>query len=298
VVAWRNRRYDVRGAVHVDRLWVVSVGNLSVGGTGKTPLAAWAVRLLTGAGMPTTIVARGYGEDELLLHRRWNGDVPVVARADRVAAARSARENGAAAVVLDDGFQHRRCARDVDIVLLAAEDGLPGRMLPRGPFREPLSALVRADGVVVTRRTATAEEARALAEAVAREHPHLVVGIVALLPGAWQDLGRRARRPPTPPTMAVAAVARPDAFAVQVRRATGGDVELMAFPDHHDFDEVDARTVRARAGSRTIVVTEKDAVKLERFAALLSPVRVMVLALVWEEGEGSVTDLITSGREA
>jgi tetraacyldisaccharide 4'-kinase len=299
-VARRNRRYDVRGGTHVDGLWVVSVGNLAVGGTGKTPIAAWAARRLVEAGLSTALLARGYGEDELLLHGSWNPEVRVVANADRVAAARAAVAGGAGAAVLDDGFQHRALARDVDVVLVAVEDGYPRRMLPRGPFREPPSALARAHGVVVTRRTAGSEQAQALASRIGSEHPHLLVGVVSLLPGGWRDLeGAPAAAPPSP-VLAVAAVARPEAFAHQVEGELAGPVELCAFPDHHAYGEADARTLRERAGGRTIVVTEKDAVKLRRFMALLGPVRVMVQALGWEAGEAPMSDLVTSvaAREA
>jgi tetraacyldisaccharide 4'-kinase len=293
-VARRNRRYDRDGGERVAGLWVVSVGNLAVGGTGKTPVSAWVARLLAEQGLETALLARGYGEDELLLHRRWNPGVAVVADPDRRAAARLARRGGAGAAVLDDGFQHRALARDVDVVLLATEDGVPGRLLPCGPFREPISALGRADAVVVTRRTAGPEEARQLAERVARTHPRLPAGVAALLPGGWEDLGGGSGARPTGPVLAVAAVARPEAFAEQVLRVVGASTELMAFPDHHPFGEADARAIRARAGDRTVVVTEKDAVKLQRFAALLEPVRVMVQALVWEAGEEALAEMVTS----
>lgn len=295
-VAGRNRRFDARGGTRVRGLRVVSVGNLTVGGTGKTPLAAWTARTASHAGWDVALVSRGYGGDELLLHRRWNPGVPVVADPDRVAAVERARDHGAELVVLDDGFQHRRLARDVDVVLLAAEDPFPGRLLPRGPFREPASGLARAHAVVVTRRTAPVDTARALAEEVVRGFPHLVVARAALLPGGWQDLEGAPAEAPTGPTLAVAAVARPDAFVLHVEGETGDDAELLAYPDHHAFTAADARAMRNRAGTRTLVVTEKDAVKLLPFRHLLEPVRVLAQTLRWEAGEGALTDLVTPER--
>ncbi|GMV07808.1 MAG: hypothetical protein AMXMBFR53_40830 [Gemmatimonadota bacterium] len=292
-VARRNRRADARGGARVEGLRVVSVGNLAVGGTGKTPLAAWAARALVQAGADVALVSRGYGRDELLLHHRWNPEVPVVADPDRVAAARLARERGAEAVVLDDGFQHRRLARDVDLVLLAAEDAFPGRLLPRGPYREGPRALARAHAVVVTRRTAAATKAATLADGVSGRFPHLAVAVAALLPGHWQDLSGAPAGAPTGPTLAVAAVARPDAFAVQVEEAIGVEAELVPFPDHHAFTEVEVRAMRQRAGTRTVVVTEKDAVKLVPYRTLLEPVRVLTQSLRWERGEDAVTRLVT-----
>ena len=293
-VARRNRGFDGSGGVRVPGVRVVSMGNLTVGGTGKTPLSAWAAALLRDGGTPVALACSGYGEDEPRLHRRWNPDIPVMTAAVRREAVERAAAAGARAVVLDDGFQHRRLARDLDLVLVSAEDPFPGRLLPRGPFREPTSSLRRAHGVIVTRRTAPADRARSLAETVRREHGHLTTGVVALLPGGWQDLGGRPSTPPVGSTVSVAAVARPEAFAAQVAASTGNDTELISFPDHHDYREDEVRTLQARAGGRTIVVTEKDAVKLERFAAHLGPVRVLVQTLNWEEGEANLRALITS----
>jgi tetraacyldisaccharide 4'-kinase len=268
------------------------LGNLTVGGTGKTPLSAWVARLVVSKGVRAALVTRGYGQDELLLHRRWNPGVPVVADPDRLAAARRARDAGADTLVLDDGFQHRRLGRDVDLVLLAAEDPLDGHLLPRGPFREPASALARADGVVVTRRTASPAQATRLAAIVRDRHPGLMVGIVALLPGGWTTLAGAPAEAPDGAVLAVTAVARPEAFASQVEFATGSPAELLAFPDHHAFTENEARGFRARARGRTLVVTEKDAVKLVDFEPLLGPARVLIQDIRWEQGEEALTALI------
>ncbi|NJD19290.1 MAG: tetraacyldisaccharide 4'-kinase, partial [Gemmatimonadetes bacterium] len=287
-LAVRNRTYDRRGGVSLDGLRVVSVGNLVLGGTGKTPLAAWAARALLSAGWRVALVSRGYGRDEILLHRRWSPDIPVIADPDRVAGATAAQGGGADAVVLDDAFQHRRLARDVDLVLLAAEDPLEGRLLPRGPFREPLAALSRAHGVVVTRRTADAADAGALAERVAALFPELRVARAALVPDGWQHLDGTPAPPPEGPTLAVTAVARPELFSAQVAAATGGPAELMAFADHHEFVSSDVEAMRARARQRTLVVTEKDAVKLHPHQGALEPVRVLAQALRWEAGEAEL----------
>lgn len=292
-VARRNRRADLDGGVRVEAVKVVSVGNLVAGGTGKTPVAAWVAGALSGTGARVALVSRGYGRDELLLHHRWNPEVPVVADPDRVAATRKAAREGAEVVVLDDGFQHRRLARDLDLVLLAAEDAFPGRLLPRGPYREGPDSLARAHVVVVTRRTAPPEEATALAGRLRGRFEGLTVGVAALLPGGWQELSGAPADPPGGPTLSVAGVARPEAFALHVEAETGYPSELLPYADHHPFTEADARTMRERAGQRTVVVTEKDAVKLIPFHALLEPVRVLTQTLRWEEGEEAVTELVT-----
>lgn len=288
---WRN------GGIPVAGLRVVSVGNLAVGGTGKTPVAAWACRILAGAGEGPALVARGYGRDELLLHRRWNPEVPVVADPDRVAAAREARRTGAAVAVLDDGFQHRRLARELDLVLLAAEDPFPGKLLPRGPYREGPGALARADAVIVTRRTAPAAGAEALAVEVRRRRPGLPVARAALVPGGWASLEGEPAAAPEGPLLVATAVARPEGVRAHAAEMAGTGAELLAFPDHHEFTPQDAGRIRERAGGRTVVVTEKDAVKLVPLSELLGPCRVLVQELRWEEGEELVRSLLLDTPE-
>jgi tetraacyldisaccharide 4'-kinase len=298
-VAARNRRFARGRGVETVDIPVVSVGNLTVGGTGKTPFSAWIVRLLVASGAKPVLLARGYGQDELQLHREWNPSVPVLAGASRAPLAREAARRGASVAVLDDGFQHRGLARTIDIVLLAAEDPFPGALLPRGPYREPIHALGRAHAVVVMRRTAAWARAAALASTVRTSWPHLRVGVAALEPGEWRDLGGRRTDGPRGSLLAAAAVARPEDFRIQASEATGQHVPLVPFPDHHRYSERDARGLRARAGSRTLVVTEKDAVKLRTFDSILGPVHVLTQALRWEEGEDAVRDLILGAvREA
>ncbi len=282
----RNAWYDRAGGRTVPDIAVISVGNLVVGGTGKTPLVSWAVARLRDAGLRPAVVLRGYGRDEILLHRRWHPDVPVHADPDRVAAVAAARGGGADVAVVDDGFQHRRLARDLDVVLLAAEDPVPGRCLPSGPYREPVRGLARAGAVVVTRRTASAERAGEVARAAAvwTDAP---VARVLIRPGRWLDLGGRGAPPPDGPILVAAAVARPEAVRAAVAAALPGarDVEILPFPDHHEYAPSDVALLRARGAGRTVVVTEKDAVKLEGLEGLPADVRVLAAELAWEEGE-------------
>jgi tetraacyldisaccharide 4'-kinase len=254
--------------VHQAALPVLSIGNLSVGGTGKTPVSAWAAALLRGAGARPAIVLRGYGADEPLVHARLNPGVTVIADADRVRGVSRAKAEGADCAILDDAFQHRRISRQADWVLVAAEqwrDDL--RLLPAGPLREPLSALQRASLVMVTRKTATPDMAEALAERLARrlERPlsavvHLAPsGVVnaltgASLPMSWLG-GRRL--------VAVAAVGAPELFFAQLR-ASGVEIGApVAYRDHHAFSSDDVSRLLQRAeGAEGVVCTLKDVVKL------------------------------------
>jgi tetraacyldisaccharide-1-P 4'-kinase len=126
--------------------------------------------------------------------------------------------------------------------------------------------------------------------------PELAVGRVALAPGEWRDLGGASVPPPEGRTLCVAAVARPELFVVQVEAQTGARTEMMAFPDHYEFGPADVKAMRARAGDRTVVVTEKDAVKLQPHRAALEPVRVLTQALRWEAGEAALTGIVTAAK--
>ena len=267
--AVRNLLFDL-GVLRAERLPVpaISVGNLSVGGTGKTPVAAWIAAELRALGARPAIVMRGYGADEPLVHQRLNPDVPVIVNADRVAGARAAAAQGATVVVLDDAFQHRRAARDVDLVLLAAEQGAAHRLLPAGPLREGRAALRRATLVAVTRKAASLAEAEAVAAAWTGFAGAPATAVLALRPGALHD-AREAQAAPRPlealrgrRVLAISAIGAPSAFAAQLA-ALGADVTAAPYPDHHAFDARDAAELAARAGQvDDAVCTLKDAVKL------------------------------------
>lgn len=294
LVVWiRNILYNKRMVpITSSNIEVVSVGNLSVGGTGKTPFTAWLAGRFETAGRKPAIVHGGYAEDEPELHRRWQPDVPVVVGRDRAAAVREAAKLGADLAILDDGFQHRRLARDADIVLVAAEAGLKRiRLLPRGPWRERASALGRATLVVVTRKTATRERA---AE-VAREAEALTgagkVAIVALEPGSWRHRGEAASLPEGR-VLAVAALAEPEQFA-ETAMAAGARVSgTLWFRDHHDYTVEDAQRILGAAHGGPVVTTAKDAVKLE---TLLPESRLWILEqrVVVESGEDVLNGLVT-----
>lgn len=298
--AVRARTYGDRPPTQVEGLRVISVGNLAVGGTGKTPLAGWIAGALDATGVPACVLVSGAGEDEALLHHRWNPRVRVISGSDRVAGAERARTAGARVVILDDGFQHVRLARDLNLVLLSADDPFPGAVLPRGPYREAPRALGRADGVLVTRRTASAERARELATLLELRWPGLVRAGVHLADGAWTRLDGTPGKPGPGDVLAVCGVARPDAFATAVRLRVEGTVELVAFADHHAYTREEVEALRRRAGGRPIIVTEKDAVKLARMADLRGEAFVLGDRLAWDWGEESMRAWVRSaaGEEA
>ena len=247
---------------------VVSVGNLSVGGTGKTPVAAWIARALRERGIKPGIVLRGYGGDETLVHQRLNAGVPVIVASDRPRGIREAIAQGADVVILDDAFQHRRAARDADVLLVDADSwaGSP-RLLPAGPWREPLRSARRASLVIITRKIADEATVDATRRAVSAAAPRVPIAMVHLVPG---DLRSTATGQTLPLHMlrgadltAIAAIARPESFFRQLTEL-GAVVRPHSFSDHHAFSRREARHLAAQASASDFVVcTLKDAVKLE-----------------------------------
>ncbi|MEK0431365.1 MAG: hypothetical protein RL139_1169 [Gemmatimonadota bacterium] len=270
VMRVRNVAYDLGIArSHALPSPAISVGNLTVGGTGKTPVSAWVAQQLQARGARPAILLRGYGDDEPLVHQRLTPGAIVIADPDRVAGARRAVAAGATVLVLDDAFQHRRARRDADLVLLAAEQGIPARVLPAGPLREPVSGLCRAAVLVVTRKGTGRSEAERLAEAWRRAAPGVPAVVLHLQPAGLVPVGGAAAAAEALPALAgtrvlaVSAIGAPGAFEAQLR-AAGAIVEGMAFPDHHPFSAVDVAAITARAaGAARVVCTLKDAVKLE-----------------------------------
>lgn len=268
IVALRGKMYD-RGLLSTESpaLPVLSIGNLTVGGTGKTPVAAWAASELVALGARPAIVLRGYGGDESLVHTRLNPAVPVIATPARAKGVRSARERGCDVAVLDDAFQHRRIGRTEDWVLISA-DRWSGRrrLLPAGPWREPLAGLHRATLGVVTRKAVSAEQAADVA--------HSITQLVAGVPRAVIHLAAdslRALDGGTARTMAslsgarvhlIAGIGDPGALRRQLE-AHGASVRMRAFPDHHAFTAADiARAADDVDADEVVVCTLKDAVKI------------------------------------
>lgn len=286
-VAVRNGAYR-RGLLAERRaaVPVISVGNIAVGGTGKTPFTHWLATRLQALGQTPAIVHGGYADDEPALHRAWSPEIPVIVERDRVVAAQRAVADGASIIVLDDAFQHRRLHRDLDIVLMSAERWTHAtRLLPRGPWREPRSGLRRADLLVVTRKTASAAEAVRVADglAVLTEAPIVHVHLraagwrlatAAPLPpgttsGSAPATGNAVRTDraagPTTPALLVSGVAEPDLFVENARAAGANIAGILTFPDHHAYSGADADRIRTAAAGGPVVTTEKDWTRLERW---------------------------------
>ena len=268
----------------------VAVGNLTVGGSGKTPIAIWIAHYYVAHGLVPGILLRGYGNDETQVHQHAVPEAVVVADPDRVVGADRALAHGAQVLVLDDAYQRLDVRRDLNIAVISAETTRAVRWsLPAGPWREGWAALDRADAVIVTRKRATPEAALALAAKLQNK----VSGPVAIA-----HLGLRylegmvsGRRHPASSlagkrVVAASGIADPDAFVAQTK-ATGAAVQVATWKDHHDYREEDVAWL-AHAARRAdhVVITQKDAVKLrDRWPATVPEPLVAMLDLEWEEGE-------------
>jgi tetraacyldisaccharide 4'-kinase len=274
----RNHLYD-RGwkRSHRAAVPVVSVGNLTLGGTGKTPCVEHVARFYRGLDRRVAILSRGYGSDggrndEALLLEENLPDVPHLQGADRVAlAAVAVEELESEVLVLDDGFQHRRLARNLDVVLVDASNPWGyGRLFPRGLLRESPRGLRRAGVVVLTRcDQADAGRVARLRDEVARLAPGVPVaesehGPVELVnsEGRTEPLHRLAGRP----VLAFCGLGNPDAFRRTVENAGASVGDFRTFPDHHAYtrDDVDGLRgwARQHATDGMVLTTQKDLVKL------------------------------------
>ncbi len=317
----RNRNFDAAKGVTRLPIPVISVGNLTVGGTGKTPMVARIVRWLRDAGHDPCIAMRGYKSkhaesDEAQAYTRAFDDLPLVAQPDRLAGLRTLfetlRGNRIDCVVLDDGFQHRRIARDLDIVLLdASQNPFGQRLLPAGWLREPVTSLARAHAAVVTHAELidapmTRELWFPLTLRLGKHKP------IALTRHTWTELdvqtnGMEQRRPVEwlqgKSTLAVCAIGNPWAFIRAVQNAVGEDAAKTreqygkVLTDHDKYIAKRIAEIMTLAHEKTvdaIVTTDKDWSKLRHVAADRWPCPVVRprLELAFDRGEEDLKRLV------
>jgi tetraacyldisaccharide 4'-kinase len=283
----------------------VSVGNLTVGGTGKTPVAAWIARGLQTRGAHPAIVIRGYGGDETLVHQTLNPTIPVIVNANRVAAVASAARQGADVVVLDDAFQHRRVQRLADLVLISADQWTPtARLLPAGPWREPLRAVRRATLIIVTRKAASDDVVESVHERLTHVAPAVPRVSIRLDPGELVN-ARDAVETKSLESLrgavirSILSIGDPTSFVRQME-ARGIRVIASIFPDHHVFSAAEVERIASGCNPGDLVVcTLKDAVKLvPHWPRLAPPLWYVSQQVMVERGVGGLErvldDLVVS----
>lgn len=314
VVVAKRRAYEWgwRKRNHLT-LPVISIGSVSAGGAGKTPVVAMLAGILRRRGYAVSILTRGYGRSSSLVERvepyddpGWHGDepvmlaqrtgVPVFAGADRyragLLAERDQRGDRVGVHLLDDGFQHLKLARNVDLVLLTRED-VEDHLLPAGNLREPISAVSRADVVLVRE-----EEAGGLKE-VLDELQGSGNGFAVWKIRRSLSLAEGEECLPTLP-LAFCGIARPENFSGMLKSSRYEPLETVMFPDHHLYDERDMARLLERArrrGANGFVTTEKDAVKLtpvmrERLEAGVGPVIVARLMVELVDEKEAMAELV------
>jgi tetraacyldisaccharide 4'-kinase len=280
----------------------ISVGNIAMGGRGKTPLVALIARLLVAAGERPAILSRGYGrrrredgvtivsdgthmladidragDEPLLLARSVPGAAVLVCEQRAVAASLATAQFGSTICVLDDGFQHRSMKRDVDIVAVAPED-FDGKRMPFGRLRESPSALGRADAVIVD---GALEGARGSTENIFTMTRHL---------GEPVSLDPDDRVPARGTSVvAVAGIARPERFSRALEQAGWRVASLLAFRDHHRYSQADVRRIEQAVqdeGAVGVLTTEKDAMRLRLWRPFAVPVAAVPLTVRVEPAAG------------
>lgn len=299
-----------RGTFRTTRLSrpVISVGNITAGGTGKTPLVEFVSKIIAGTGKKVCILTRGYGrqnperqvvvsdgrailatpaeagDEPYLLATNLLGLAAVISNADRISAAHDAIEVfGTECFVLDDGFQHLRLARDLNIVTIDATNPWgsgqrAGQLLPHGRLREPLSGLSRADCVVLTRCDQT-ENLDPL-----REQIRALIGGRPVFESTMKPT--RASLPGGP-VAAFCAVGNPQSFFSQVKAVGYEVVSEQVFRDHHNYTQKDIDDLTGtatRSGATSLVTTAKDAVKLRSFSFSL-PYSVLEIEIAIKDEE-------------
>lgn len=294
-MAYRNRRYERPGSTERAPIPVLSVGNLAVGGTGKTPVTIGLARILLAEGWRPAIISRGYGRkgrsrelrairtadggslpradrlgDEPALMARRMPEIPIIVCSDRLRAVRHAWERfGAEVALLDDGFQHRRLHRDVDLLLVDSMNPFGnGRLLPAGPLRESMRGIGRASAVLLTRWN-LASPGRDLIGTVRRwagpKTPifrccQKSVGLLGPMEGKRQELEHLSGVP----VLAFAGIGNPASFDAELLRCRFQVTGILHFRDHHPYSNTDRNRIlraAARTGAEALLTTEKDWVR-------------------------------------
>ncbi len=300
----RNQAYDA-GLLRSTRLPrpVISVGNITSGGTGKTPIVRWLATQLRQSGRRVAVLARGYqrgpnslGDEQLMLEQLLNvpGENPVMIRAnpDRIAAGRRLLQEhpDINVLLLDDAFQHRRLARDFNLVLIDATNPFGfDHVLPRGLLREPLSGLRRASALVLTHSDQVPSDSLAAIESMLRKynpaagvyraiHAHAGLRKPGPDPMLWPVQQLKERR-----WFAFCGIGSPQIFLHQLRTAAGEPAGYHFYKDHHRYQEQDLERLRSKAasaGAEVLITTEKDWAKLREFeGALDGPLPIWSVAL-------------------
>ena len=321
-IGLRNWQYD-RAVAQDDRqnirrvdVPVISVGNLTTGGSGKTPLVIWLARFLRSSHIRVAVISRGYGadpengdgrNDEAMEMELRLPDVPHLQDADRHAMATIAVEELESQVVLlDDGFQHRKLHRDLDIVLIDATNPFGyDRLLPRGLLREPISSLARADAIVLTRCNLVDEQTinsiqQRIGDTKFGQDSMPVIALTLTKPLGWLQFDGQQHalaHLKSDSLFAFCGIGNPDGFVKTLASLSLNATGNVAFPDHHNYSRDDLSNIARLAresGASAIVCTHKDLVKVgcNRIEGL--PIFALLIDIEFQSGQTELESKITS----
>ncbi len=251
---------------------VISIGNITWGGTGKTPLVAKLARELVASGKKVVVLIRGYGEDEVAELRKKLPEVPVLVGRDRIKTAREAvRKHQAEIIILDDGFQHLRLHRDLDIVNINATIPFgPGDLIPKGTLREPIEHLARAQIFMLTKSNIGAKNLHWIRQRLLSIKPGAVIFEAIHKPVQLMDFKRNRYLPlqelKGKKVAAISGIGDPYSFEKTIE-GLGAEILFAArFDDHHRYRESELKEFVARCkevGVKDVITTEKDFYRLE-----------------------------------
>ena len=306
---------------------VISVGNITVGGTGKTPCVIWLSRMLSEQGFKPAVLSRGYGSknsqpvnivsdgnnilasiaiagDEPYLIARSLQGIPVITGPKRILTGKTAIDNfGANILICDDAFQHRQIFRDINIVLLDSQQPLGnGYMLPRGSLREPLAALRRADAFILTRTNETAKiniitgkiaEVRNIPVFGSSHRPvDIIKGDCSVQLPLAELKGKKV--------CAFAGIAQPDSFRKAIKATGAQIISFDIFPDHHCYRPKELKNIRnnfLKANADLLITTEKDGMRLREFTEFLNDIYLLRIELAIVPDENSLKNFILGKLE-
>lgn len=290
---------------------VISVGNLSVGGTGKSPVVRWIARYLLDKHQRVAVLSRGYKQlaagqnDEALELATLTPEVLQLQNPDRVASAETACAQHATALILDDGFQHRRMGRDLDIVLIDASEpvGLQ-RVLPRGVLREPFRNIARADAVIFTHWDRAAQELRSEHETRVRKYlPHAPFCKTQHAPSCLRDARNQTQpleRLAGARVLAFCGIGNPTSFFESLSSLGATIAGEKTWPDHHHFQPADLAGLKeqfAAMDCQMLICTMKDLVKIRELAIEELPIYALQVEIEFLAGKAELEEFLDSSMQ-
>jgi len=274
---------------------VISVGNISLGGTGKTPMSCMLAKTLKGHNKTVALLTRGYGNDEWKMMKRFLVDIPVIVGPDRVEnSAKAISEFKADTVILDDGFQHLRIKKDLDIVLIDSSNPFGNeRLFPRGVLREDLYALKRADMLFLTKTDMKENNVEFIKNKLSMIVPNLPMVESVYRPKYFYNLNNDAKLDlaeiKSKKIATLSSIVNPEYFEFMLKNL-GVELKLqLHYPDHYSYKQKDLYSIRQKCkevGVDTIVTTEKDAVKLKSYSLKLTDIKILILHIEPEITKG------------